>query len=172
MRLPIKFYLPVLVILAAMASGAVFLHWTLTPDKSKTIEFSSAIIGGGTAIYALLLNVQGRRASSSAEFIRRWNSPDFQPYRVVVGEVLASNSVDGKDLQMIRMTLSYFEEVSIATLRKEADESILKDFFWTVATRFFVATKPWIEKRRTDNHQPTMFAEYEKLHVRWQSGGH
>jgi hypothetical protein len=119
-----------------------------------------------------LLNVQGRRASSAAEFIKRWNSPDFQPFRVVVGEVIKSNSVQGRDLEVIRTVLSFFEEVSIATLRKEADEALLKDFFWTVAVRFFLATKPWIDKRRTDIHRPTMFVEYEKLHARWQAQGH
>jgi hypothetical protein len=80
--------------------------------------------------------------------------------------------VQGRDLEVIRTVLSFFEEVSIATLRKEADEALLKDFFWTVAVRFFLATKPWIDKRRTDIHRPTMFVEYEKLHARWQAQGH
>jgi len=128
MQLRIRFYVPVLSILVVIACVAAYWHWTLTSDKSKTVEFGGAMIGGVTAIYALLLNVQGRRAAAAAEFIKRWNSPDFQPYRVVVGDVLASNSVDGKDLQLIRTVLSFFEEVSITTLRKEADEALLKDF--------------------------------------------
>jgi hypothetical protein len=155
-------------ILVVIACGAAYWHWTLTSDKSKTIEFIVAMIGAGTAIYALLLSVQGTRASAAAEFKKRWNSPDFEKYRVVVGEVLASNSVTGKDLEAIRAVLSFFEELSIATLRKDADEALLKDFLRTVAVRFFLATQPWIETRRAENHQPTLFAEYEKLYARWK----
>ena len=171
MRLPITLRIPVLAILIAIAAGATYLHWRLAADKSRTIEFGGAIIGGSTAIYALLLNQQGRRASSAAEFIKRWNNPDFGSYRAAVGEVLASNSISTKNLESIRMLLGFFEEISIAILRKEADEALLRDFFWTVGVRLSVAAKPWIDQRRADNHQPTLFVEYEKVYARWQVKG-
>lgn len=57
MRIPIKFYVPILAVLLFFGVAAVWLHALWAPDKSRTVEFAAALVGGFTALYGLLLSV-------------------------------------------------------------------------------------------------------------------
>jgi hypothetical protein len=166
-RLQLRLSIPILIAFVGAGIVAVIAHYRW-PEARKTIEFGAALLGGGTAIYALLLNVQARRASAAAGFITRWNEPNFDIYRRELGQAVAANSIEGCDLDLIRASLNFFEEMGIAVIRREADEAILKDFFWTVVLTFFRSTRPWIEKRRIEKNQPTGFSNFEELYKRWE----
>ncbi len=142
--------------------AAVIVHYFWF-DGRKTIEFGAAVIGGGAAVYALLLNVQTRRAAAAAEFIKRYNSPDFAVYRTEMGRALQLGKVDAVNLEYIRTALSFYKEMSISIRRNEADEDILKEFFHTPAVRFWAVSRRWIQQRRDANDQQSLYEWYEEL---------
>ncbi|MGA8029865.1 MAG: DUF4760 domain-containing protein [Bryobacteraceae bacterium] len=167
MRIPIKFYIPILAVLLVLGIGAVWLHAIWTPDKSRTIEFASALIGGLTALYTLLLSVQQRRAYAAAQFMQRWNAPDFRDYRKAVRDTIDAKSAVGVENLLTSAILSFWEEVSIAVLHKEADEGLMKEFLFTPAIRYFMAVETHIQSIRVHKSQPTAYAAYERLYKRW-----
>jgi hypothetical protein len=167
MRLPVKFYIPILALLTLVGLVAVGFHWRLAADKSKTVEFIAAVVGGITAIYTLLLSIQQRRTAAAAAFMQRWNNPDFLEYRKLVRKSIDAKSVQSLDELGIGIVLSFWEEVAIAILHNESDESLMKEFFFSPCLRFFEAAKPDIDRRRIQYTQPTAFKEYERLYLRW-----
>jgi len=169
MKLPVKFYVPILVLLIVVGIVTIGLHWHLSTDKSKTVEFMAVVVGGITAIYTLLLSIQQRRTAAAAAFMQRWNNPDFLDYRKLVRKSLDAKSVDGLDELGIGIVLSFWEEVAIAILHSEADEGLMKEFFYSPCLKFYEAARADIDRRRTQYTQRTAFKEYEKLYQRWCS---
>jgi len=167
MRLPVKFYIPILTLLALVGIVAIGFHWHLASDKSRTVEFIAAVVGGITAIYTLLLSIHQRRTAAAAAFMHRWNNPDFLEYRKLVRKSIDAKSVQGLDEVSIGILLSFWEEAAIAILHNESDESLMKEFFFSPCLRFFEAAKPDIDRRRLTYTQPTAFKEYERLYLRW-----
>jgi hypothetical protein len=168
MKVPVKLYIPVLAILLVLGVGAVFLHWHWTTDKSKTVEFAGAIVGGITALYGLLSGVQQRRASSAARFIERWNHPDFAPYRKMIRSTIDNNGPPAAvEPHQTSFILSFWEEIAIAVHSKEADEDLLKKFFYTACLRYYAACKTHIRNIRDGNNQQTAYIQYETLYNRW-----
>lgn len=107
MRLPVKFYIPILALLVFVGIVAIGFHWRLSTDKSKTVEFIAAVVGGITAIYTLLLSVQQRRTAAAAAFMQRWNNPDFLEYRKLVRKSIDAKSVQGLDEVSVGIILSF-----------------------------------------------------------------
>ena len=143
-------------------------HQRLGPSGRDTLKFGAALLGGVTAIYALLLNVQARRGSAATKFIERWNDPKFEECRKAISATL-DGEFDKIEVHTTRHALNFFEELAICAHRKEADEEILRDFFYTVALMYFRSTHTWIKERRQLRNQPTAYIHYEKLYGRWES---
>jgi hypothetical protein len=171
MRIPIKFYIPVLLLLSVVACAAAYVHWTVTSDKSKTLEFSAALIGGLAAVYGLLQSVQQRRAALAARFIERWNSPDFAPYQAVVRRTIDAKSPPTAEPHLTAFMLNFWEEVAVAVHAKEADERLLKQFFYTTVLTYYAACRGYITGIQRDLNQPTAFVEFTRLARRWSPGG-
>ena len=168
-KINFRFSVPIALLILAVCAGAVYLHSRLGPDGRDTLKFGAALLGGVTGVYALLLNVQARRAAAANKFIERWNDPKFLDCRKSIGEVSNSGTItDAADVHQVRIGLNFFEEIAISIHRKEADEEIVKDFFLTVMLVFFRASQPWIVERRKANNQPTVFCQYEKLYRKWE----
>jgi hypothetical protein len=170
MRLPIRFYIPILAILVACGGGAVYLHLLLSLDKSKTVEFGAAVVGGITALYGLMLSIHQRRTTAAARFVERWNSTDFAKHRGAIRKSIEHGPSPDADYATAFM-FSFWEEMAIAVMTKEADERLLKQFFFSIVLRHFTASEEWLRQLRKDKAQPTAFIEYEKLCARWRPTG-
>ena len=168
-KISFRLSIPIAIIILLLGAGTIYLHSRLGPDGRDTLKFGAALLGGITAVYALLLNVQARRAAAANKFVERWNDPKFLDCRKVISQVVASDTVtDAVDIDHFRVGLSFFEELAIGVHRKEADEEILRDFFHTVTLVFYRASRKWIEDRRRLKNQPTAYCEYEKLYTKWE----
>jgi|SRR5271170_3787594 len=167
MRVPVKFYIPILTLLTLIGIVSICLHWHFSTDKSKTVEFFAVVVGGITAIYTLLLSIQQRRTAAAAAFMHRWNKPDFLDYRKLVRKSIDAKSVQGLDEVSIGVILSFWEEAAIAILHNESDKGLMKEFFFSPCLRFYEAAKPDIDRRRLTYTQPTAFREYERLYQKW-----
>lgn len=99
--------------------------------------------------------------------MRRWNAPDFRDYRKAIRDTIDAKSVTGVDNLLTSAILSFWEEVAIAVLHKEADEGLMKEFLFTPAIRYFMGAELHIASLRRHKNQPTAYAEYEKLYKRW-----
>jgi hypothetical protein len=166
-RVQFRISMPLFIAFLGGAVIAITAHYRW-PNPQRTIEFGAALLGGGTALYTLLLNVQVGRASAANSFVRRWNDPDFESYRKELAKAVDTNGTDGLDMTQIRACLNFFEETAISVNRREAEEAALKDFFFTVVLTLYRATKPWIEKRRDAKNQPTGYINFEELYKRWE----
>ncbi|HLW77053.1 MAG TPA: DUF4760 domain-containing protein [Bryobacteraceae bacterium] len=147
-------------------------HHHVGHDDAKSIEFAVALLGGVAAIFALFLSLHASRVSAAAKFIERWNDKQFDVYRPAWIEIIQRGDVPDdtteEQLRPVRVVLNFFEEVALTAERKEADEALLKDFFFSPVTQIFRATERWIDHRRTRNNQPSLYEHYEDLALRWR----
>src|ERR1035438_7451997 len=163
MRIPIKFYIPILLVLVVVGVGAVALHWHWSADHSKTVEFSVAVIGGLTGLYGLLLGIQQRRATSATRFMQRWNSNDFRRYRKAIRQTIDDNGPQNVDVIDTAFILDFWEELAIAVLAKEADEGLLKRFFYSALIRYYLSTAIYVAELKAKTGQPTGYAYFNEL---------
>jgi len=170
MGVKIRFYVPIVFLLVVAGIAAVILYWKADSAGREVIEFASAVLGGIVAIYGLLLNVQSARNASARRFLERWTDPQFAKYRAAVSKMLHGKDAtfETLDRQTVLAILNFWEEMAIAVLRKEADEAILKDFFYTVALGCYRVAGPWIERNRNELNQPTAYVPFQKLYNRWE----
>jgi hypothetical protein len=138
-------------------------------EYRETIQFASGLVGGGTAIYALLLSVQTRRSAAASRFVERYNDPSFAELRKVLSAEVYAGTDHTSDPQGISALLNFFEEMALAVNSKEADEEIARGFFFSVSGKFYRALEQQIVKLRKEGNQPTAFIEYEKLYRRWNN---
>ncbi len=170
LSIKIRFYVPIVFVLAVAGIAAVFSYARAGASMRQVIEFGSIVLGGIVGIYGLLLNVQSARNASARKFIERWTDPQFGPYRKVLSQMVHGKdpTLHSLDRQAIVAILNFWEELAIAVLRGEADESILRDFFYTPALVCFRASENWIGETRKQLNQPTAYTSFEKLYRRWE----
>ena len=167
MRIPVKFYVPILLVLVVVGAGAVVAHWRLSTDRSKTVEFSVAVIGGLTALYGLLLGIHQGRSTSATRFMQRWNAPEFRPYRKAIRQTIDDGNPDAVDRLDTAFILDFWEEMSIAVLAKEADEGLLKQFFYSAVVRYYLSTEKYVRDLRNKAGQPSGYKGFWDLAQRW-----
>jgi hypothetical protein len=165
----ITFSAPVLILIFLVALGLIICHVSLPQWYRDTLAFGSALVGGGAAVYALLLNVQARRAASAAHFIERYNDPSFGELRKVISISIRPGMPDPIDIHSAGAILNFFEELAIAVNSEEASDQAARAFFYTIVSKYFRAMEPWISEQRNSGNQPTAYKEYEKLYRRWTS---
>ncbi len=166
-QIQIRLSVPALAIIVLLAGGIVYLFAVSSADHRETIKFAAALLGGATAVYSLLVSAQSTRNAAARKFIERWTDPGFADYRKAMSEMANTNSLAGLNRQMILAILNFWEEIAIAVLSKEANETLLKDFFRSVAVKCFLVAKDWVvEQRKTHNH-PAAYIQYERLYGRW-----
>jgi hypothetical protein len=170
LRLKSRFYVPIVLLLVVAAVLAVVLYWKAGPSEREVIEFGSAVLGGIVAIYGLLLNVQSARNAAARRFLERWTDPQFDEYRKELWKMLhtTDKTLESMDRRKVVTILDFWEELAIAVLRQEADEPILKDFFYSVALLCYRAAASWIVDNRQSLNQPTAYRQFQNLYERWE----
>jgi hypothetical protein len=166
-QIQIRLSVPALAIIVLLAGGVVYLFAVSSLDHRETIKFAAALLGGATAVYSLLVSAQSTRNAAARKFIERWTDPGFADYRKAISDIANANSLAGLDRQKILAILNFWEEIAVAVLSKEANETLLKDFFRSAAVKCFLVAKAWIEEQRKTHNQPSGYIEYERLYTRW-----
>lgn len=114
-------------------------------------------------------------------FVQRWNDPNFASLRSDWRELL--DEIEGKTGTEICSTLkgnhkkrttvadvlNFFEEMSYAAKSGVANEETLRLLLPSVVERYFSAIWPWVERLRTDRHQPTLYEHFEWLRNKWKN---
>jgi hypothetical protein len=160
-----RFSIPV-VLVVALLGLAVIVAYARVREYRDTIQFASGLVGGGVAIYALLLNVQTGRSTAASRFVERYNDPSFAELRKVLSKAISTPS-HTPEPHSIRSLLNFFEEMAISVNSKEADEKLARGFFFAISGKFYRALEGEIRELREAGNQPTAFVEYEKLYRRW-----
>lgn len=163
-----RFSIPIFSVLILLGVALVATYARIK-DYRETIQFASGLVGGGAAIYALLLSVQTKRSAAAARFIERYNDPSFAELRKVLSREVYPGPDHAPDPQGISGLLNFFEEMALAVNSKEADENIARGFFFSVSGKFYRALESQIIELRKTGNQPTAFVEYERLYRRWNS---
>jgi hypothetical protein len=163
-----RFSIPIFLVLVVLGVVLVVTH-ARVKEYRETIQFASGLVGGGAAIYALLLSVQTRRSAAASRFVERYNDPGFAELRKVLSREVYPGPEHAPDPQGISALLNFFEEMSLAVNSKEADEKIARGFFFSVSGKFYRALENQIIELRKTGNQPTAFVEYERLYRRWNS---
>jgi Domain of unknown function (DUF4760) len=57
--------------------------------------------------------------------------------------------------------------MSIAIQLDHADGEIAKRFFEAITLEYWQTSKPWIERRRAEKHNPRLFNELQTLAEMW-----
>jgi hypothetical protein len=167
MNFEVKANVPILLLFLFGAALLVLAH-ALFPVYRPSIEFGASLLGGSAAVYALLLNVQARRASSASLYIQRYNDPGFSDMRKELSATLKDSS-QVTDEHARGAMLNFFEELSLAVNNKQADEVIVRGFFYSISGKYYRALTPWISNVRNKSNQPTAYVEFERLYKRWNS---
>jgi Domain of unknown function (DUF4760) len=167
---PIQFRISIPIFSVVVLLGIVLIAtYARIKEYRETIQFASGLVGGGAAIYALLLSVQTRRSAAASRFVERYNDPSFAELRKVLSAEVYPGSDHTPDPQGISALLNFFEEMALAVNSKEADEKIARGFFFSVSGKFYRALELKIIELRKTGNQPTAFVEYEKLYRRWNN---
>ena len=90
---------------------------------------------------------------------------------VLVAVGIAAAVLQNLDSLHTTSLLNFWEEMAIAVLAKEADEGLLKEFFFTPVIRYFMTVKGYIDDKRTRTGQTTAYIKYEELNKRWSPKG-
>jgi hypothetical protein len=159
-----RFSIPIFVVLVLLGIAAIIVHARIK-EYRETIQFASGLVGGGAAIYTLLLSVQTRRSSAASRFVERYNDPSFAELRKAVSK--ASTDPHTLSPQSVRSSLNFFEEMALAVNSKEADDAVARGFFFSIAGKFYRAMEEQIVELRKAANQPTAYVQYEKLYRRW-----
>ncbi len=163
MKIQLRATVPVVLFFVLAAVGLICLHARFK-DFRETIVYGSSLFGGGAAVYALLLNVQARRAGAANRFIERYNEPSFENLRKALAEHIRGKDVDEHSR---RSLLNFFEELALAVNNREADEQLLRGFFLSISGKCYRSVEAYIKTAREQGSQPTAFCEYESLYKRW-----
>jgi hypothetical protein len=142
-----------------------------------TIAFTATVVGAAFALYTYLEGIDERRTHSAHHLIERWTTPDMVEFRRVLIDLLEDridpNLLVRSDVTMRETRLSlvsalnFFEEISIAVIRRTANEDRLKDFFSAIAVQTFARLDGWIKNERKLDNEPTYYSNFEALASRW-----
>ena len=174
MKVRVQVAIPVMLFFVVIEGALIVLHYWADDHQRKTIEFTAAIVGAGTAIYSVLLGVHSRRTAVSGSFIERWNSPTFnqskRAYVQAAGKVKADPAahLEPNDRAAIITVLDFFEDLSLAVLMGRADEDTARGFFYSIVTVAYAELEDWVKRVRIRYNQPTAFQHSEELYNRWR----
>jgi hypothetical protein len=83
--------------------------------------------------------------------------------------VLVRTDIEVQDKRLsVVSALNFFEEVSIAVLRRTANEDRLRDFFSAIVVQAFAKLDRWIEIERKIDNEPSYYTNFETLATRWR----
>lgn len=158
-----------------------------TGRNRETIVFGATALAGAFALYTFIQGMEERKAVTAQALIRCWNSPDMVPMRLVLREI-TENRLDAALLKRpvkgdmapgtdekrghLVTILNFYEELSIAALRKTANEDLLYDFFDGIISQSAAKLRDWIIHERTIDNEGEYYSEFLKLADRWAKRRH
>lgn len=153
------------------------------PDRNRaTILFVATVAGGCFALYTYLQGIDEKRSQYAYSLIERWNRADMVAVRLVLREVTEkrldpatlmrrgtgaiSKEVDEKRAGVVAI-LNFFEEVSIAARKGDANEDRLFEFFDGIVRQTYANLEEWIRHERKVDNEPHYYCEMQALYGRW-----
>lgn len=77
-------------------------------------------------------------------------------------------NIDSEDSMHIRYALNHYEYVSVAIAQDIYDEELIKTSIYSIVTRLYIRTKPYIDEvRKQPGAGVTIYQELECLACRW-----
>lgn len=177
LRIPVKW---IIVGLFLILEGILVVIYNYHDDHDRsTIAFAATVLGGAFAFYTYLQGIDERRAQNAHHLIERWNAADMMGIRLVLLDVM-ENRLDPKNLTRndaavlekrshIVTALNFFEELSIAVLKRTANEDRLEDFFAAIVQQAFAKRDEWIKSERKADNEPAYYCQFEKLVAKWKN---
>jgi Domain of unknown function (DUF4760) len=176
LRVPVKW---IIVGLFLLLEGILVVIYGYHDDHDRaTIAFTATVLGGAFALYTYLQGIDERRTQNAHHLIERWNNADMMSIRLVLLDVM-ENRLDPKNVTRndpailerrshIVTVLNFFEELSIAVIKKTANEDRLKDFFSSIVQQAFAKLEDWIRAERKTDNEPAYYCHFEVLAERWK----
>jgi hypothetical protein len=143
------------------------------------IAFTATVLGGAFALYTYLQGIDERRTQSAHHLIERWTKPDMISMRATLMDIMEGRLDPAKLTRgdpamqesrlLIVSVLNFLEEISIAVIKRTANEDRLKDFFSSITEQSFAKLEDWIKHERKIDNEPAYYCEFEKLVARWKN---
>lgn len=145
----------------------------------ETIAFTATVLGGAFALYSYLEGIEEKRIQHAYHLIERWNNVEMLNVRlalldVVEGRIDATKLIRNDAAVLERRShmitaLNFFEELSIAALKKSANEDRLQEFFSSIVQQSYAKLDEWIKKERSIDNEPHYYVQFECLALKWKA---
>ena len=136
------------------------------------------------ALFNYKSSIKNKKRDRALSFIERYNDFEFHQFRNDVIVYIEENELNNlrekdflqkmRDLKAsksnyhIRMKfsafLNYYEEMAIAANREIVDMEILFEYFLGIIPSHFEKLKPYIEHKRTEYKDRTLWSNFEELY--------
>jgi len=169
--------------LFVVVEAGLLVWFVFSNDRNRaSLAFAGTVTAAAFALHTFLAGIEERRAGAAQALIERWNSPSMVPIRAVLREITEnrldpaalerkakgdlSSDVEQKRACLVAV-LNFYEELSIASLRKSANEERLYDFFSSIVSQSAIRLEQWIKHERAIDNEPDYYCEFLKLAARW-----
>jgi hypothetical protein len=191
LKIPLNWLWGILILAASLIVAFIFV-----PDKVRPIlVFGAAVVAGAGALITAANNVDQRSAAAAKAdemaayerivaamgFIDKWTTPMFYHCKTKGREVIDYFDEHPRvDEQMAWIEanpahranlidlLNHFEYLSIGIAKNIVDDVTAREFFRSIAIKYWHAAESYIKKRRADRGNDRLFKEYEVLYERWK----
>jgi len=79
-----------------------------------------------------------------------------------------AENVKSEESKSIKYVLNYYEYLAVGIGQGIYDESVFKDAMYTILTKLYDRTKPFIDQARKTSGTVTIFQEFECLACKWK----
>jgi hypothetical protein len=182
------------VLTVALVAGATVAFWKGDQDLREVLNFlvlASAVGAGSLSAYyvwaGLKTSVAQRneilreeKVNRAMAYLTRWNDGSNSEVRTKWLAILAqleatpplapaSLLADMEKRAVVASVLNFCEELGYAARTRAADMKTLEELFKGLCLRYYKATRPWIEFRRTgSNGSSKAWSHFEWLHDQWK----